>query len=107
MSTMSTPPLHPPRTVTVKQGDKYATTWTVYFDITGATTRLLARRPNAPYIELAHTVIDPLAGIVEHVLDGTLPVAEYRVELEISRGGQRITAPTDHYENLKVISDLG
>jgi hypothetical protein len=102
MSTMST---H--RTIVVKQGDKYATTWTVYFDITGATTRLLARRPNAPVIELVHTVVDASAGVVEHVLDGTLPVADYRVELEINRGGQRITAPTDHYENLKVITDLG
>lgn len=102
MSTMSASR----RVLTVKQHDRYATTWTVSMDITGATTRLLARRPNAPVIELVHTVIDAAGGVVQHVLDGTLPVADYRVELEISRDGETITAPTDHYENLRVITDL-
>jgi hypothetical protein len=95
------------RVVTVKQHDNVRTTWQVNMDITGATTRLLARRPNAPAVELTHTVVDAPAGIVEHFTTGTLPVATYRVELEIVRGGEKITAPTDHYENLVVITDLG
>jgi hypothetical protein len=92
--------------ITVKQHDRYATRWTASMDLTGATTRLLARRANAPVIELQHTVIDAPGGVVEHILDGTLPVADYRVELEISRGGQIMTAPTVGYENLTVITDL-
>lgn len=95
------------RVVTVKQHDNVRTTWTVNMDLTGATTRLLARRPNAPVIELTHTVVNAAGGVVEHITDGTLPVAAYRVELEISRGGERITAPTDRYESLVVITDLG
>ena len=93
------------KAITIKQHDKVRTTWTVPgMDFTGATTRLLARRVNAPVIELAHTVIS--ADTVEHITDGTLPVANYRVELEISRGDEVITAPTTHYENLTVITDL-
>lgn len=92
--------------LTVKQGDRYRTTWTASTNLTGATTRLLARRDNAPVIELAHTVTDAAHGVVEHYLDGTLPVASYRVELEISRDNEKITAPTSSFENLRVISDL-
>jgi len=95
------------RVVTVKQHDNVRTTWQASLDLTDATTRLLARRPNAPVVELEHTVIDAPAGIVEHITTGLLPVADYRVELEITRNGERITAPTDHYENLRIITDLG
>lgn len=93
--------------LTVKKGDKYATTWTVPVNLTGASVRLLARRRGFPVIVLPTTITDPANGVVEHVLDGTLPVGKYQVELEITRGAETVTAPTDSYENLVVISDLG
>ena len=95
------------KVLTVKQGDKYPTTWTVPMDLTGATVRLLARRKGASGPEvLAATITNAAGGVVQHVLTGTLPTGDYQVELEIERGGEKITAPTDHFENLKVISDL-
>lgn len=91
----------------VKKGDRYPTWWHVPMDLTGTTVRLLARRGHNPPILLASDVPVPVNGRVRHVLDGTLAVGLYAVELEITRGGEIITAPTDTYENLRVIADLG
>lgn len=93
--------------LTVKFGDKYPTYWTVDADLTGTTVRLLARRRANPAIELACSIVNPAtAGEVEHMLDGTLPIGTYAVELEITKGLDVITAPTDRYENLRVIASL-
>ena len=92
--------------LTVKRGDRYPTYWSVPMDLSGATVRLIARRGSAPAVTLPSTVTNPAGGIVQHILDGTLTVGSYAVELEISRDDQIITAPTDTYENLRVIADL-
>lgn len=97
----------PKPVLVVKTGDRYPTWWYVPMDLTGCTVRLLARRRSAPTILLASDVPVPANGRVRHVLDGTLGVGLYTVELEITRGGEIITAPTDAYENLRVIADLG
>lgn len=91
----------------VKTNDKYPTYWTVPMDLTGADVRLLARRPGHPVIVLDSVVVDAQNGLVEHTLDGSLLVGTYQVELEVTRGDLVITAPTDSYANLQVISDLG
>ena len=92
--------------LTVKAGDRYPTYWHVPADLTGATVRLIARRGSNPPIILPSTVSNATGGIVTHTLDGTLTVGRYAVELEITQGAQVITAPTDTYENLRVIADL-
>jgi len=92
--------------LTVKTGDRYPTYWTVPMDLTGTQVRLVARRGSAPAVTLPSTLKNPAGGVVEHILDGTLGVGSYAVELEITRGEEVITAPTDSYENLRVIADL-
>lgn len=92
--------------LTIKTGDRYPTYWTVPMDLTGTSVRLVARRGSSPAVTLDSTITDFQGGVVEHVLDGTLTVGLYAVELEITRDEQIITAPTDTYENLRVIADL-
>lgn len=92
--------------LTVKAGDRYPTYWTVPMDLTGTEVRLIARRGSSPALTLASSITAPTTGTVRHVLDGTLSVGSYAVELEITRGEEIITAPTDSYENLRVIADL-
>ena len=94
------------KVLTVKAGDRYPTYWTVPANLTGATVRLLARRGSNPAIVLPSTITNPVGGVVQHTLDGTLTVGNYAVELEITQGANIITAPTDTYENLRVIADL-
>ena len=93
-------------TLTVKTGDRYPTYWTTPIDLTGSTVRLIARRGANAAITLPSTIVEPTLGRVEHILDGTLTVGTYVVELEITRGEQVITAPTDTYEGLHVIADI-
>ena len=90
----------------VKTGDRYPTYWTVPMPLTGATVRLIAKRRGAPAVVLPSTILDAPNGVVQHILDGTLAVGDYLVELEITIGSEVVTAPTDTYENLRVIADL-
>lgn len=93
--------------LTVKTGDTYATTWRVPLNLTDATVRLIAKRSHADPVVLPTTILDAASGIVQHVLTGTLAVGTYSVEMEITLPGNTIiTAPTDSYENLRVIADL-
>lgn len=92
--------------LTVKAGDKYPTTWRVPISLVGATVRLVAKRKGYPAIVLPTTITDAANGVVQHSLTGTLEVGDYRVEMEISRDDQIVTAPTDTYENFRVIPDL-
>ena len=98
--------------LTVKQGDKYDTVWTVReeggapLDLTGATVRLIARNRNSGPITLAAAVTNAALGQVTHTLTGTLLVGTYKVEAEVTRGSEVRTAPTKTYENLQVITDL-
>jgi len=94
------------KVLVVKQGDTYPTYWHVPMDLNGATVRLVARRGSNPAVTLPSSISNPDTGVVQHILDGTLTVGLYAVELEISKAGQIITAPTDTYENLRVIADL-
>ena len=95
-----------PKVLTVKTGDRYPTYWTVPADLTGSTVRLLARRGANPPVVLVSSIASAQGGVVQHDLDGTLTVGLYAVELEITQGAKIITAPTDTYENLRVIADL-
>ncbi|HEY6564065.1 MAG TPA: hypothetical protein VIY86_06185 [Pirellulaceae bacterium] len=97
----------------VKRGDRYDTTWTVRddwgvpVDLNGTDVRLIARTSHGEPILLPFTIPNPSSGEVIHRLDGTLRVATYRVEAELTRGTEIKTAPTITYANLRVISDLG
>jgi hypothetical protein len=92
--------------LTVKTGDRYPTTWHVPLNLTGSTVRLIARKDGFPAVVLPTTIVDAANGVVEHILTGTLTVGNYRVEMEVTNGTTIVTAPTDTYENLKVIPDL-
>jgi hypothetical protein len=94
--------------VQVKHGDKVPTYWTVDADTSGASVRLLARRrPIGPLVILTTTVIDASRGMYEHITTGTLDVADYLVEMEITQGDQVVTAPTCGFSILRICKDLG
>lgn len=94
--------------VKVKRGDKRPVTWTVPVDLTGCSVRLLAKRGSNPTVVLASSITNYVGGEVTHVTDGTLAIGMYQVELEITfPNGNIITAPTETYENLQIIPDLG
>lgn len=93
--------------LTVKRGDRYQTRWTVPLNLVGASVRLIARRKNMAPIYLDAEIFDAENGVVSHLLDGTLKVGTYQVELEITKGLDVMTAPSAAYENLRVIADLG
>lgn len=92
--------------VQVKRGDTHDITLTVNADLTGATTRLLARGPDATVAVLAHTITDAVGGVVTHTLTGLLTAGIYYLELEITRAGKITTAPTVGYLILEVAPDL-
>lgn len=96
---------------TVKEGDRFPITVTASIDLTGSTVRLLARDKSLPSttppILLASTITHAANGIVTHVLDGSLPIGTYNVELEVTQGnGHIITFPGDGFLLLRVIADL-
>jgi len=96
--------------ITVKKGDTHAITYTVNADLTGATVRLLCKQSGRPDLSptvLASTVTDAPGGVVSHTLTGTLAVGLYDIELEITKSGAISTSPTNGYEQLKVLVDLG
>jgi hypothetical protein len=90
----------------VKSGDTHPIEWKANLDLTGAEVRLVAKTRAGVPIPLACDVSDGPEGIVRHVLDGTLPIGAYRVELEASVGGEVITFPNDGYAQLLVRADL-
>lgn len=93
--------------ITVKQRDRYATTWSTGIDLTGATVRLIARAIGTGVVTiLPHTVPTPLNGDIIHTLDGTLLPGSYQIEAELTRGAYVATAPSDDYSMLIVIPDL-
>jgi hypothetical protein len=94
-------------TTTVKHEDRHPTTWTANMNLAGCTVRLLAQKNGATQV-LASTITDAPNGVVTHVLDGTLDIGTYKVELEVSRAGDglRATFPNKGYETLVVAADL-
>lgn len=94
--------------VTVKHGDVYPIQFTANADLTSCTVRLLARMIGGDVtITLDCTVSDAAGGVVTHNLTGALTVGTYRVEVEASSGGEVFTFPSDGYEILQVMEDLG
>lgn len=94
--------------VAIKQGDQFPVTFTVNHDLTGATTRLLARHLSRTGVldELDHTVTDAENGVVTHTLDGTWAVGKHYLELEITQAGETRTAPTNGQCVLRIDPDL-
>lgn len=94
--------------ITVKRGDTHVTRWKTNADLTASSVRLIARDKKTKVVTfLAATVPNPGQGIVEHKLTGTLPVGKYFVELEITRDDGIYSAPSNGYELLCVLPDLG
>lgn len=94
--------------VAIKQGDKFPITFTVNHDLTGATTRLIARHLSRTGVFelLPHTVTDPTTGTVTHNLDGAWGIGRHFIELEITQAGEIRTAPTDDFYVIRVVEDL-
>lgn len=95
--------------ITIKQGDTHPIGWTVNLDLTGSTVSVKARRDKPEFsTTLSSTVTAVAPGHISHHLDGTLPAGEYQVEIQITLGnGDIVTAPSDSYETLVVLPDLG
>lgn len=94
--------------ITVKRGDTHTTTWKTNANLAGATVRLLAREKSTKVLTvLAATIANSSQGIVTHKLTGTLPAGDYNVELEITRDDGVTSAPSNGYERLCVLPDLG
>jgi len=96
----------------IKRGDKGDTlTLTVNMDLTGCTLRLLARPKNQHDAELLVLAVDPgsdlAEGTVDHITTGTLELGDYDIELEATRGDEIFSFPTNGFERLKVVADLG
>lgn len=90
----------------IKQGDTHSIQWKANLDLTGATVRVIARPRTGEPIVLASTITDAAEGLVSHTLTGTLALGTYKVELEVTDGGQIITFPNNGYASLTVIPDL-
>lgn len=90
----------------VKQGDTHVVQWKANLDLTTATVRLVAKPRTGEPVVLATTITDAAEGLVSHTLTGTLPIGTYKVELEVTDGGEIITFPNNGYSSLTVIPDL-
>jgi hypothetical protein len=87
---------------TVKETDTHVTVWATNLDLTGATAVLVAKAgfnnnsmdTDDEYI-LDSTILAPAsAGLIQHILTGTLPPGGYRVEARcILANGQQVTCP--------------
>lgn len=97
-------------TTFVKHGDSSLLSWSINADLTGADVRLLARSQTTRVLhELDCDVVNPTASAstVQHLTDGTLPIATYDIEFEIVLGGEKVSAPSQGYASLVVGPDLG
>lgn len=100
---------------TIKRGDVGDTvTMTVNMDLSSGspTVRLLARAKldaAADVIELDAVITDAAEGIVTHTTDGLLPYIPggYDIELEVTRGTEIFTFPTNGFVTLTIVPDLG
>lgn len=90
----------------VKSGDEYAIQWKANMDLSGATVRIIAKPRVGDPVVLASTIADAAEGLVSHQLDGTLATGTYKVELEVTDGGEIITFPNNGYSSLTVVPDL-
>lgn len=90
----------------VKAGDTHVVQWKANLDLTSATARLVAKPRVGDPIVLASTITDATEGLVSHTLTGTLAIGTYKVELEVTTGGEIITFPNNGYTTLTVIPDL-
>lgn len=90
----------------IKQGDTHEVSWKANMDLTGATARVVAKDRDGLVTVLASTITDAAEGLVTHTLTGTLALGSYKVELEVTDGGQIITFPNNSYASLTVIPDL-
>lgn len=94
--------------VNIKQGDEFPVTFTVNHNLTGATTRLIARHLSrtGTFELLPHEVTDPATGTVVHDLDGTWEIGRHFIELEITQAGETRTAPTNGQCVIRIDPDL-
>lgn len=99
--------------VTVKQGDTAKLTLYVEdengdpVDLTGASCVVRARRQGDGVVSTwASTVPAPLTGAVVATLPLLDPV-RYYVEVEVTKGGVISTAPSDGYETVRVVAQIG
>ena len=75
----------------VTAGDRYDIPFSVNNDLQGATTVLRVKRAGSAMVTLPHSITDDVngAGIITDT--SSLPVGEYSVELEATKGTQIIT----------------
>jgi hypothetical protein len=72
----------------------------------GTEIRILATLA-ATTTELVPFVVGPGEGEVTHTTTGTLLAGTYKVEVEVTQDGKKVTSPTKGYGKLIVEPDLG
>lgn len=92
--------------ITIKQGDVYAVTFTVNYDLNGSAAQLYASRGDGSTIGLNTTITDAANGVVQHMLDGTLDLGTYFVELEVTQDNERFTFPTVGFEKMVIVENI-
>lgn len=99
--------------LTVRRGDTHPVYWRILdaagvpIDLTGATAELHVKptKPSGPAVTLIATV-EPVEKRIRHDLTGTLAPGDYAYELEITKDGAIMTAPTRENGVLTVLPDL-
>jgi hypothetical protein len=95
--------------MTVKFGDSRKIGWRASTSLVDADVVLKVENSAGAPIDTTDDILipDPPSGIVFWQLDGTLPVGSYLVELEITRDGETMHAPTKGQRVLTVEEALG
>ncbi len=98
--------------LTVRRGDTHPVYWQILdkgspIDLTGATARFNVKgtKPASAAQSLVATV-EAAEKRVRHNLTGTLPVGEYAYEIEVTKDGAILTAPTKTNGVLIVLPDI-
>lgn len=91
----------------VKRGDSDAS-WKLNMDLTGSTSRVLARSRVKPetVITLTSEITDATNGIVTAQVS-ELDVGSYDIEVEVNQFGKTYSFPDKGYGSLSVNADLG
>ena len=79
------------KTEEVTRGDRYDIPFSVNNNLEGASTIVRAKRPGSPFVTLPHSITDEAAGAGILTDTSALPVGDYDVELEATKGSQIIT----------------
>lgn len=92
----------------IKRGDKHDVKLTIVgppMNLNGGTAKVFVTPSAGGSVTPFNATI--LDNVVTWSLDGTLPVGKYNLEVQVTIGGNIVTAPNGGYMELRVVQDLG